>query len=268
MQVTCNVSNSPNCNAPDSRSKDDSLLKDMRYNLQNRLTDNDRADILGNIIVLHPQNDAPSDVIEASIPQEVIEKDQESFLLVSMNLVRFRRLTTAVAIAAASCIGLATLLLAYFVGVESKRSRDYREAFARVAQVMAESPTPYVRLDSADMITDFSGSFINLIGLRPENAQQASCTEFRSLLADEESRRTYDDVEGRRRRREKVDPYHVTLKRKDGNVVRVRIVSATVPASAGGEMPETFGLLLTQSEEDLVPIDFVDAAKRSLHDRP
>jgi PAS domain-containing protein len=112
-----------------------------------------------------------------------------------------------------------------------------------------------------------SGSFINLIGLRPDEAQQASCTEFRSLLADDESRRTYDDVEGRRRRSEKVDPYHVTLKRKDGHTVRVRIVSATVPASTDGKMPETFGLLLTQSEENLVPVDFVDAAKRSVSDR-
>ena len=40
-----------------------------------------------------------------------------------------------------------------------------------------------------------------------------------------------------------------------------------MPAPTGGEMPETFGLLLRQAEENLVPVDFVDAARRSLKDK-
>jgi hypothetical protein len=247
----------------DSRSKDDRLLKHMTDALKRRTYDNNRAGVLGNIIVLHAANDPPSDVIEASIPQAVVEKDQESFLLVSMNLVRFRRRTTDFAIAAACCFGLATLLLVYFVGVESKRSQDYRAAFAKVANVMTESPTPYVRLDATDGIRDFSGSFLQLMGRSANDVEFVSGTKFRSLLADDESQKTYDAVENRRRTGEQVEPYHVRLRLAESESIQVKIVSAAIPDAKGGELPETFGLLLTHSAEDTLSRPLIDAVQRS-----
>jgi PAS domain S-box-containing protein len=181
-----------------------------------------------------------------------------------MNPVRFKRMTTLFAIAAATCIGIATLLLAYSVGVESKRSQDYRAAFAEVAKVMTESPTPYVRLDSNDAIRDFSGSFLQLMGRSENDVKSMSGTKFRSLLANDESRKTYDDVENRRRTGDKVDPYHVRLRRADNESIQVKIVSAPIPDVKGGELPETFGLLLTQPEENTINRALVEAAKRSV----
>lgn len=268
MEVECDLSNKkcwPVGTANFGHTERDPLVAHMQDTLQNRVIRQNRAEILGNIIVLGSTSKADG-LIEASLPLSITGEEREQFLLISMDLVSYRRLTTVIGCGAATLVGLSTLLLAYFGGLHAKRSQDYQAAFARVAQVMAESPTPYARLNSADKITDFSGSFLNLIGLRPEDTQQASCMEFRGLLADDDSRKTYDDVEGRRRRREKVDPYHVTIMRKDGHTVRVKIVSAAVPAPTGGEMPETFGLLLRQADEDLVSLDFVDAARRSLRD--
>jgi PAS domain S-box-containing protein len=267
MIVTCDVTGSTSQCLPTGTSngkheEDDPLTSHMHDTLQDRQVRQRRADILGNIIVLNSSSD--SDTIEASLPLGVADAGKERFLLISMNLVRYRRLTTLVGVGAATCIGLMTLLLAYFGGMQAKQSQDYHAAFARVAQVMAESPTPYVRLDSDDFIRDFSGSFLELIGYEPDDADKLCTVKFRSLLADERNRDLYDNVEGRRRKSEEVEPYHLALKRTDGKVISVRIVSAAVPDSRGGEMPETFGLLLRPSEENLVPVDFVTAARLSL----
>jgi PAS domain S-box-containing protein len=270
VEVACSVSDNPRCAPIDPttarQSVNDPLVRHMVETLQDRLVRQKRADILGNIIVLNSNSTTPNDIVEASLPFGVEDTANERFLLISMDLVRYRRLTTGLGLTAATLIGLTTLLLAYVSGMHAKQSHDYEAAFKRVAEVMVESPTPYIRLDSNDKIRDFSGSFLDLIGWDPEKAQKLSSTKFRSLLADEESRQTYDDVESRRRKDDDVEPYHVKLRRVDGSAKSVKIVSAAVPDSQGGEMPETFGLLLGPADENVVPVDFVAAAKRSVGD--
>jgi PAS domain S-box-containing protein len=266
MVVTCDVTGTSQCmpsgTTNGKHEEDDPLVTHMHDTLQDRQIRQKRADILGNIIVLNSSSD--NDIVEASLPLGVAEAGKERFLLISMNLVKYRRLTTLVGVSSATCIGLMTLLLAYFGGMQSKQSQDYQAAFARVAQVMTESPTPYLRVDSNDLIRDFSGSFLELVGFRPDEAQKLLSVRFRSLLADDKGRELYDKVGDRRRKNEDVEPYHLALKRTDGTVISVRIVSAAVPDSRGGHVPETFGLLLRPSEENLVPVDFVAAARLSL----
>lgn len=231
----------------------------MEATLKDRFVRQRRAEVLGNIIVM--SSDSATARIQASAPLGSVGNSEEQFLLLSLDLVSFRRLTSTIGLAAATSFGLMKLLLAYFWGLQVQESREYREAFERVAEVMAESPTPYVRLTADDRFHDFSGSFLQLLGLGADEAKVLPDRTFGSFLADDKSREIYESVENLRREHKDVSPYHLTLRRVDGRTVTVRIVSAEVPDVEGGPLPKTFGILIRATDENVVPIDLVNASR-------
>ena len=102
---------------------------------------------------------------------------------------------------------------------------------------------------------------MEFLGYQSTDAAHLKNLRFEALV-DDTSRMMYHDVQRRRREREEVAPYHLTLKRADGGRVEVRVVSADIPSEAN-ELPETFGILISRSENNVVPIDLVQAARRS-----
>jgi PAS domain-containing protein len=126
------------------------------------------------------------------------------------------------------------------------RRREFETSFGRMAEVMYNSPTPYLRLDSNDQISDVSESFCTLAGVSPtaDGISELKKKTFRSFLADQTSLSEYDRVEAARKRNEHVAPYVLTLRKSTGALTTVRIISAAVPATEEEKLPQTFGILV------------------------
>jgi PAS domain-containing protein len=223
------------------------------------ITKKTRAEVFGNIQVISSEEDnVAGNTLEISVPvaepisiDEIIKDLQTgTVLLFKLNLFDYKRKTTFIALAAATAFGLMTLFLAYLWGSTIRRKREYEEAFDRVATVMYWSPTPYVRLNSKDQICDLSLSFCTMLGY---NTQEQSIKNLKSfkleeLLADKTSRQEYRRVQKLREEGGLVDPYPLKLKRCDGSLVSVTVVSADVPSTERDTLPETFGIFLDDSE--------------------
>jgi len=228
------------------------LLGHMETKLKESLRDQRRSDITGNILVLN--SSINTDTIEASLPiaSKTATDDVESFLLISMDLVAYRRHTTYIGAVAISCFGIAASLMLFFWFMQSSA---YGKAFDEVDRVMQHSPTPYLHLDSEDHIRWASDSFKKMIGWKSADELLARM-KFADLL-DRVSQRKYEEVAERRRNHDPVDSYFLTLKPVDSGLphVRVQVFSAAIPDSEGGTQPETFGILLPPSATTVVPLD-------------
>ncbi|MDQ3280886.1 MAG: PAS domain-containing protein [Acidobacteriota bacterium] len=270
MTVACDVNSvNPQCSADrptrsDRNEPDDPLLLHMQSMLNDRQMRERRADIFGNILKF--ELSSGSSGIEASVPLGNIGPNRERFLLLSFDLLKYRQKTTFIGLFACTAIGLTTLLLAYLWGTQVRQHSDYRDAFERVADVMAESPTPYLRLTSDDIIADFSGSFLDLLGYQAKDAETLKHIAFESLI-DEASQEAYRRVQEARRAREYVEPYRLTLRRANGDTISVRVVSADIPSGDPRLLPETFGILVAVEEGKVVPFDLVSAARRAARAR-
>jgi PAS domain-containing protein len=279
VKVTCQMSEQTKAVCPsDDASKDanaggrapdaklDRTQKDLKRNVESYIHDHkipsQRAEIAGNIQVI--KNDAKSNEIQISIPVgETDYKEGEqttTLLLVSLNLVRYKRVTSLIAAAGGISFGAMIVLLTYFWGRTAHVGRDYEEAFRKVARVMYRSPTPYVRLDANDRICDCSVSFCELLGYPTDEESIKNSMEeikqktFESLCADKESRAEYQKVQESRKLGEKVEPYPLRLKHRDGTTIApVRVRSAVVPSTERGKMPETFGILIEPASSDKPP---------------
>jgi len=231
------------------------LVSNLARFIGNRIENHERSEVFGNIQVMNPREVGASkaDTLQISVPIAEPKFDERSvsttFLVIGLDLVKYRKKTTWIAFFAATAFGLMTVFLAFFWGATIRRNREYEQAFGRVAQVMYQSPTPYVRLDSNDFIKDLSLSFCEKLGLSKtkESHERLKKYTFRSLCADPESKKLYDGVQENRKNRGPVDPYPLKLRLPDDNgpIASVIIVSADVPSTEHrGTIPETFGILL------------------------
>lgn len=206
------------------------------------------SEIFGNIQVLNIGEKDGS--LQISVPVAPAKYDEDSqtatFLLLNLNLAEHRWNTTLIGFSAITVLVIMILLLAYLWGSTSRHTQEYREALKEVAKVMNESPTPFVHLDSKDIINDFNRSFCEKLGYETteEGIQELKKHTFQSLCADSESQKQYEEIQSKRKEKMKVAPYKLNLKMKNGTSIPVKVVSAEVPSDARGVLPETFGILL------------------------
>ncbi len=162
------------------------------------------------------------------------------FLLFSIDLSSFRWRTTLIAVAASACFGAMALLLTYLWGSLARRQREYEEAFRRVADVMAYSPTPYARISGSRMVLDVNKAFADLVGRSPDDLRGK---DFTTMIATE-SIANWQTVQESRRKDQTVGPYELSLRTADDDVIKVTVVGAAIPAEIPDEPPQTFGILI------------------------
>ena len=224
-------------------------MKDFIVRSRNR---GELSEVFGNIKVINPSDTrgAKPELLQISVPSDRASYEGNSrtgtFLLFTLNLAEYKRKISYIALGASSAFGIMTLLLGYLWWLTSRHRQEYEEAFKRVASVMIESPTPYVRLDAQDRICDLSLSFCAMLEYltNEDSIVELKTRTVRSFCADKRSEETYDSVQEKRKKRQKVEPYQLTLRTRKGLVVSVWVVSADIPSGKPGKLPETFGIFL------------------------
>jgi len=276
LEASCNISGvaPPRCEVPGTRSAND-LNEEERTlygGITNALTsskeDFERSRILGNIQELGKSKENSS-LIRFSVPmdQQFSSDGTQTakLLLASLDLSGYRRTTSEIALIAASLFGMMTVLLAYLWGSTVMQRREYESAFREVGQVMYNSPTPYVRLNSEDYIVDVSASFCSLLGfeITRETYEHLKTKTFRSFCADKPSMDEYDRVERLRKQELAVEPYLLTLSRLSRTPITVRVCSAVVPSATLGQLPETFGILIEPEKPIKHQSDVVEQVRQT-----
>lgn len=254
LAVACSAQEKPECN-PTNGPASDSNLTDLQKNLQKRMEEfllekkqeSNLSEVFGNIQVINGRRD-PDGNLQISVPIEQASLTNGSssgtFLLSNINITEYKRRTAYIGIASALTSALMVLVLAYLWGKTSRHRTQYQEALARVAKVMSLSPVAYLRLDESDCIHDYNAAFYTMLGCTEQSAAQyLKGRTLRGLCADQ-SKSVYDQVQEKRKNKERVDPYCLRLVRADGELQEVWVVSADVP-SPRGILPETFGIFLT-----------------------
>jgi hypothetical protein len=139
------------------------------------------------------------------------------------------------------------LLFLFFVGAliadVGMKLKEQEKAFQMVGQLMAKAPIAYTRLDENHDIIDMNEAFARLLGFQTVEQCRNAIKGFKELLADEQSRTTYEEFE-------KIRPprgYELHL-RKPGQEepISVQVFGADVPmppATLGASRP-TFGIII------------------------
>jgi len=233
------------------------LFTEMERFIFQSMAGGERSQVLGNIRVL--SDDAGEELhlsIPVSQPRYTTDshnyeslKVESGFILASINLPKYRRVTSYIGALAGLFLASTIVLITLAWAKTIRHKNEFEKAFLRVGKVMLHSPIPYVRLDAEDRIVDCNLSFCEKFGLtEDEHLREAmlNCT-FRSLCADAASRKEYDAVQENRKNRQPVDPYTIKFRYpKPGfKEFQAKVVSADIPStSISGKMPETFGILL------------------------
>jgi PAS domain S-box-containing protein len=261
--VDCKISQSYRTKSPTS-DFDGSLVNEMKRVFQIENQQAQRSDIFGTLQLL---NEPGSGELHVSVPLEEHDAGDSQvgqFLLFSVDLTTYRLYTLLYAAAGASAFGVMTLLLAYFWGSLVRQQKEYEEAFARVAGVMAHSPTAYARVDGTDRIREANSALADLVGFT-ESALTGMT--FEDLVADE-SKKKYEEIQEKRRGGkaqsltdlgEDVFEYQLTLRQSGGGSVSVMVISASIPSSARGGLPETFGILVHHHQTGSKTIPFLSS---------
>jgi PAS domain-containing protein len=250
--LTCTIRAQSNPECPGETTTDDEekkLIKRLKNALATGQYKKSWSTILGNLYVFAGGPLESRLRFSVPISQEFSGSDQKvQLLLVDVDLNAYRDRTSLIALGAATCFGVMTVLLAYLWGSNVMQRKDLAAALERVAEVMSFCPTPYLRLDSTDKIRDASASLCALLGITPsaENIALLKQKTFRSHCADALSEAEYDRVEARRREGLPVGEYVLELRRTDQSTVRVRVHSAALPKTEDTGLPETFGILVEQ----------------------
>jgi len=259
VKIKCSLSTSKsNCTAPELEANEtlsfaqDKLRKKMENFLANYGEKN--SEVFGNIQVINPKEVTTGHELQVAVPIGAESPKQASqegtFLLFNLDLSGYRQNTQLIFLGACTTFGLMTVLLAYLWGTTVRHKREYKDAFDRVATVMYNSPTPYIHLNSKDQICDLSISFCKLLGYAvgdnesiKKSMKELKRKKFRSLCS-EDSIEEYDRIQKLRAERETVKPYKLNLKKVDRTLVAVQVVSADIPSTEAGAIPETFGIFL------------------------
>ena len=261
VQVVCKVFEAGNVTCePDTRAEHappGEVQNNLRLEVENYIKNSpsrERAEVAGNIRVINEDSKGSELHFSVPIAEAGYGENQQSttLLLVSLDVIKYKRFTTFIAGTAAFSFGLVLLLLTYFWARTIRSKKEYEESFEQVGRVMFKSPTPYVRLRADDFIHDCSLSFCEKLGYppRPDSVTLLKQRKFQDLIVDDDAHylKTYQKVQELRRRKRPVKPYQLKMRRKDESTIEVMVRSAAVPSSESG-MPETFGILLDVKEE-------------------
>lgn len=271
FNVTCTMppNSKPFCSSESSSETLDETRREMLTNITQKLSlaaeNAERAKLLGNLQVVEKEGGR----IRFSLPmtQDYSSADQKATLMLAdIDITEYRRNTTSIALAATICIlGMLSILGSVWTITArernaaaelqrkkaddlGKRMEEFESAFQQVAKVMYNSPTPYLRLDSADKIVDASASFCRLLGFPDGDVndvlRKVKGRTFKSFFTDQVSLTIYNDVEEKRKTGQAVDPYDLTLNKLIPGTVRVKVYSAAIPDVIPGELPQTFGVLV------------------------
>lgn len=236
------------------------LIGSLKNRLEEKIREGNRADVFGNIQdITNPITKIFTHELNISIPigpgrfkpmgrkSETVGFTDAQFLLANLDLVAYKDKTQRLAYSSTGCVGVMCLLLAYSLISAKRHEREYQEALSRVGKIMVESPTPYLRLDDEDRIVDVNPAFCIKLGYPPDNLSLDELKQYtlQSLCDDVRSYNTYERVQELRRNNKEVLPYYLNLRSRDGYPVTFRVVSAGIPAAQRGDLPETFGIFLT-----------------------
>ena len=259
MQVTCEVFEAGNVScSPDTRAEhappsevQNNLIREVVNYIKNS-SSRERAKVTGNIRVINENSNGSELHFSVPIAEAGFGVNQQSttLLLVSLDVIKYKRFTSFIAAAASLSLGLVVLLLTYFWARTIRSKKEYEESFEQVGRVMFKSPTPYVRLRADDFIHDCSLSFCEKLGYPPtaESVRLLKQQRFQDLIDDDEHQKAYHDVQELRKSKRPVKPYPLRMRRRDDSTIDVVVRSAAVPSRESG-MPETFGILLDVKED-------------------
>jgi PAS domain S-box-containing protein len=157
--------------------------------------------------------------------------------------------------AKASVAGGSFLLFLFLVGAViadfGLQLRGQDRAFTTLGKVMGQAPVAYCRLDDQDHFLDMNEAFVKMLGYQSEEQLKKESKKFADLLADDESRRKYEQIQKMRMGEEsefaKPESYRLLLW-KAGHLEKksVFVYGGSVPAPKSGrqKMPQTFGILM------------------------
>jgi PAS domain-containing protein len=252
VTVACNAGGlSPPCalmSGLDDRSREaESLRRSLQSRFDWAVRKGEIAMMSGEIQVV--RREEGSGVMQVSVPISAPTNPEEKyvFLVGSLNLGKTFQWTRWSALGGFTCIIVAVLLLA-LVALDILRGRkEVQQAMADLAKMMSDAPTPYVRLDSKDLIRDVNSAFYRL--LHVSDLKQLVGVKFKSLCADQASRDRYEKVENQRKLHEEVDPYELALRfgEEATNPVNVMVYGAAIPSTQLGALPETIAVFDTVS---------------------
>lgn len=122
-------------------------------------------------------------------------------------------------------------------------------AFAAFSEVMSKMPIPFVSLDDNDGIKSANEAFWQLVGVTADKEKEDATFE---KFVHEDSVKNYENQQAKRKEKEgddaQLENYDLYIKNKKGNAVSRQIVSAISSKNKSGELPATFGILLTKTE--------------------
>jgi len=172
---------------------------------------------------------------------------QLTLMLASFDLKKYKDHTTYIAAGAATAFGLLTMFLAYLWGSLEVGSKRFEVALREVDLVMGYCPTPYIHLDTEDVITYANEAFkTQLFGANAPDLEKQKI-KLGDMCADPDSKKEYSRVEQERKAGDTgVKPYFLNLKYGDMPPVRMKVVGAGVPTQIRNALPGTFGILLVQ----------------------
>ena len=235
------------------------LIGNLKSRLQDKIKEGNRADVFGNIQditnpttkdLYHRLNISipigPGDFMAMGRNSEIVGFRDAQFLLVDLDLVKYKNNTQYLAYMSTLSFGMMWLLLAYSLISTKRHEREYQEALSRVGRIMVDAPTPYLRLDDEDRIVDVNPAFCMKLGYPPDSLAVDELKQYtlQSLCADVNSYNTYERVQQLRRKDMEVHPYNLNLRSRYGYPVSFKVVSAGIPAARRGDLPETFGIFL------------------------
>lgn len=232
------------------------LVSSIQSNLQEAIKHSQYSEAFGNIQVLDPVNAKEGKALEVSVPVLAGAAGEDiltgTFFVFRLDLADYYALTRRYALAAATAFGLLTMLLAYIAGSTIQRGNEFEEALDKVSKVMQSSPTAFVRLNSKDLICDFSKGFCEKLGYSQDDSasmEKLKKTTLESLCADQKSIDEYKSVQEKRKKGEHVGDYELRLKAQNGSIVPVKVYSAAIPSTDLDVMPETFGILVDDDRQ-------------------
>jgi PAS domain S-box-containing protein len=157
--------------------------------------------------------------------------------------------------AKASVAGGSFLLFLFLVGAViadfGLQLRGQDRAFTTLGKVMGQAPVAYCRLDDQDRFLDMNEAFVKMLGYQSEEQLKKESKKFADLLADDESRLKYEQIQKLRVGEEsefaKPESYRLLMRKAGHSETKsVFVYGGSVPAPKSGrhKMPQTFGILM------------------------
>jgi PAS domain-containing protein len=176
------------------------------------------------------------------------------FLVSSLNLERFSQITSLLGLSSAAFLMSAFFILILSFERETRKRRDFEDAFRLVETVMYGAGDAYCRLDSKDRIVDCNIAFCDLLQFpaERESIDRLKGQTFESQLSPR-SKNTYHAIQAKRLKSEQVEPYTLFFLRRDGSEIETRITSGVLPGRRFRDLPSTFGIIIAMPGATVSP---------------